>query len=303
MLESTSTPTLFVRRLLIDLDSGFARHWNGRDPFMTAFCNALSMSFPVGEQFFIDSVRSAVPLLKPASTDFQLIQSFIGQEATHRYLHGKMNAHLAKQGLLNGWQVRALARIDHHNQRNSRFPALTAALNNLAFSAALEHYTASLADYVISRLGTEKDWFLNADEPLRTLWYWHCVEELEHRTIIFDLYAKLGGGYIKRLYWFAYATWIFLSDLIWQTLSNLAQDNTLMCWSTWKSGLRFLFGKSGLIRGGLITALLRYLKFGFHPTHYGNDALAQNWLKTHSHEFQPVTIAEVGVPLPEHQSS
>ena len=44
-------------RLLIDLEAPIARHWNGGDAFRTAYFNALSMSFPVGEQFFIDSVR------------------------------------------------------------------------------------------------------------------------------------------------------------------------------------------------------------------------------------------------------
>ena len=48
---------LVVRRLLIDLETPLARHWCGGDAFRTALFNALSMSFPVGEQFFIDAVR------------------------------------------------------------------------------------------------------------------------------------------------------------------------------------------------------------------------------------------------------
>ena len=46
---------LVVRRLLIDLETPFARHWCGGDAFRSALFNALSMSFPVGEQFFIDA--------------------------------------------------------------------------------------------------------------------------------------------------------------------------------------------------------------------------------------------------------
>ena len=41
-----------VRRLLIDLQTPFTRDWNGGDAFRSAFFNALSMSFPAGEQFF-----------------------------------------------------------------------------------------------------------------------------------------------------------------------------------------------------------------------------------------------------------
>jgi len=50
---------LTVRKLLIDLDTPFDLRWNGGDAFTSALMNALSMSFPVGEQFFIDSLRRA----------------------------------------------------------------------------------------------------------------------------------------------------------------------------------------------------------------------------------------------------
>ena len=61
-----SPSSLTVRRLGVDLSQGFSRHWNGGDAFVTAFCNALSMSFPVGEQYFIDSVRGALKALPEA---------------------------------------------------------------------------------------------------------------------------------------------------------------------------------------------------------------------------------------------
>ena len=56
---------LVVRRLLIDLQPPFARDWCGGDAFSTAFFNALSMSFPYAEQFFIDAVRDTVDTLPP----------------------------------------------------------------------------------------------------------------------------------------------------------------------------------------------------------------------------------------------
>ena len=51
--------TLTVRRLRVDLDTPLAAQWAG-DAFRTAFFNALSMSFPAGEQLFIDSVRKGL---------------------------------------------------------------------------------------------------------------------------------------------------------------------------------------------------------------------------------------------------
>ena len=46
---------LVIRKLLVDLNTPFPARWNGGDAFRSAFFNALSMSFPVGEQFFMDS--------------------------------------------------------------------------------------------------------------------------------------------------------------------------------------------------------------------------------------------------------
>ena len=104
---------LTIRRLHVDLAQPFARHWCGGDAFRTAFCNALSMSFPAGEQFFIDSVRAGMAVL-PATTKARFeaeARGFIGQEATHRRIHDLFNAHLARQGLDNAWQRRGIVRF------------------------------------------------------------------------------------------------------------------------------------------------------------------------------------------------
>jgi uncharacterized protein len=91
---------LVVRRLLIDLQTPFGRNWCGGDAFSTAFFNALSMSFPFGEQFFIDAVRDAAATL-PAQVQEELradVRGFIGQEATHRRIHSLFNGHPAGPG-------------------------------------------------------------------------------------------------------------------------------------------------------------------------------------------------------------
>ena len=100
-----AAPTeLTVRRLSVDLSQGFSRHWNGGDAFLTAYANALSMSFPVGEQSFIDAVKAGAKQLPDTPENAELkhiAKGFVGQEATHRHLHALYNAHLEKQGLVN----------------------------------------------------------------------------------------------------------------------------------------------------------------------------------------------------------
>src|SRR5690349_12014098 len=98
---------LVVRRLLVDMQAPIPRHWCGGDAFRTALFNALSMSFPVGEQFFIDSVRKGFAALPPAQQDQMRteVQGFVGQEATHRRLHSLYNAQLEQQGFVNAWDA------------------------------------------------------------------------------------------------------------------------------------------------------------------------------------------------------
>lgn len=94
---------LVVHCLLIDLCPAIAARWNGGDALRKAFFNALSMSFPVGEQYFIDSLRSGLTMLPNAGRACFAddVRGFVGQEATPRRLHALFNRHRERQGLPN----------------------------------------------------------------------------------------------------------------------------------------------------------------------------------------------------------
>ena len=73
---------LEVRNIRFDLSEQLSKDWLDNDPFKTAFFNALSMTFPAGEGFFIESVK----LFRDEITDPKLkqeISDFIGQEGIH----------------------------------------------------------------------------------------------------------------------------------------------------------------------------------------------------------------------------
>ena len=267
---------LVVRRLLIDLETPFERHWCGGDAFRSAFFNALSMSFPVGEQFFIDAVRDGHKALPPAlhAQFADEVRGFIGQEATHRRIHALFNGHLEQQGLVNTWAVRA--------QENAKLFANADPRHPLAITAANEHFTALLAEWLLAHPET-----LQGAEPrLATMWQWHCAEESEHKNTAFDLYQALGGNHTWRLTWFRRITLIFLSDVVRQTVSNLRHDGTLWALSTWASAARTLFGKGGLVRESW-RPWRAYRRRDFHPNQWGTD-LSERWLTEHSNAFVPV---------------
>ena len=282
-------PHLTVRRLLVDLSQGFDRHWNGGDAFLSAFCDALSMSFPVGEQFFIDAVKAGAQALPDSPEHAELkaqAQLFIGQEATHRHLHGLYNAHLERQGFVNHWGPRAKARLERGRQ--SYFDKTSKGhLHELAITAAYEHFTAIFGDLTLENLDQPGDWFAHAQEPLRTLWRWHAAEESEHKTVAFALYQTLGGNHEWRMRWFWYVVLQFSLDALRQTVHNLWRDRTLHKPSTWWSAARFLLGRHGLLWRAA-KPLWAYTRRDFHPNQVGHDGLAQRWLAEHAQQWRAV---------------
>jgi uncharacterized protein len=270
---------LVVRRLLIGMEAPIPRHWCGGDPFRTALFNALSMSFPVGEQFFIDAVRDGLKTLPPELQQrFRAeAQGFIGQEATHRRLHALFNGHLERQGLVNGWAPRALKRQQALEGTDPR--------HALAITAANEHFTALMANWMLRN----PDLVGSEDARLTTLWLWHSSEESEHKAMAFDLYQALGGNHEWRITWFRRITTIFLKDTLRQTVDNLHRDGTLWKWNTWKSGASYLFGKRGLIRC-TYRPWREYLRRDFHPSQQ-DSTLSKRWLAEHSNSYVPVGAA------------
>jgi predicted metal-dependent hydrolase len=267
---------LVVRRLLIDLETPFPCRWFGGDAFKSALFNALSMGFPGGEQFFIDSVREGLKALpKEIAEQYKTeIQGFVGQEATHRHIHNLFNSQLEKQGMVNAWTKRTEARMKQTVGSDPR--------HCLAITTANEHFTAILAEWLLRNQN-----LLDVCEPrLKTMWLWHSTEELEHRCTAFDLYQALGGTHEWRIRWFRVVSLAFFRDTFDQTISNLKRDGMLWKWRTWQSAIVFLFGSKGIIRQNY-RAWRAYLKPDFHPSHQESN-LPQQWLENNTDKYIPV---------------
>ena len=94
MTKATSPADLAItpRDLRFGRGRAMKRWWLNDDPFATAFYNALSVTFPKGEAFFVDSVRAfrdgAAPKLAGE------IQAFIKQEVLHTREHVAFNRHV-----------------------------------------------------------------------------------------------------------------------------------------------------------------------------------------------------------------
>ena len=159
---------LVVRKLLIDLQAR-PRGTGTAAIRSTAFFNALSMSFPVGEQLFIDSMRLGLARLPrtsgPASNPRS--EAFIGQEAASPAARAVQRPPSSR-----GWRTAGstVARRGRSGWRASiRGPGWRV-------TAATEHFTAIMAEDPLTRPES-----LAGTEPrLMTMWLWHASEESEH---------------------------------------------------------------------------------------------------------------------------
>lgn len=276
----TDTSALTVRKLTVDLASGFGRHWHSNDAYRSMYYNALSMSFPVGEQSFIDSVRDTMDQLPDDPKYDRLradIAQFIGQEATHRHLHGQYNAQLARQGLKNHWENWAIWRINLAKKRG--LPKM----HMLAVTAAYEHCTAVFGDGAL-RYDT---WLAKAEPKMRLMWRWHAAEETEHKAVAFDLYRALGGGERRRVLIYLYVLLMFALESHAQTISNLWRDGTLFKPSTWWGFTTMFFGREGVV-WKCTGPMLHYCSPTFHPNQHGDPHLAEDWLTEHHADWRAV---------------
>ena len=274
------SPDLTIRKFLIDLEQGFPRHWHG-DAFKTQLYNALSMSFPAGEQAFIDSVRDCLPML-PADAKYDALRTsaknFIAQEATHRRIHERYNAVLTKQGLVNHWQ-------DWIPKRLAKFKAKGVhPLNFLATTVAYEHMTAVLVDLIFAK----PHLLATATPDMQALWRWHSSEESEHRSLAFDLYTALGGKYRNRIVCYVIAIFWFAVETSAQTANNLWHDKTLFKPSTW---WQFLVHQFHPIKGMfwlMIPPMLDFFSRDFHPWKDQSVEPARQWLSSNTERWQAV---------------
>ena len=254
-----------VRNRHFDLASKLGSDWLDNDPFKTAFFNSMSISFPIGEKSFIDSVKA----FESDITDPKLkaeMKSFYGQESVHRREHQNFNEMLCAE---RGYDLEKLE--SPYAKRVAMGKTHATPKMILASTAGAEHLTAILAANIL------QGWALgNADSQIKELWLWHATEELEHKSVAYDVYTQVSGSFKKRKTMMRLTTFYFLTDALINAMRMLRHDKQLWKWSTFKSGCKFLLGKEGMLRT-LWPEYKTYFKADFHPWDNDNRELLDNW--------------------------
>ncbi|MGK2910873.1 MAG: metal-dependent hydrolase [Sphingobium sp.] len=241
-----------------------ARWWLGGDPIGTAFYNALSVTFPRGEAFFVDSVRAFRDGTPPRLQ--KEINAFIKQEVIHSREHVAFNRRVTDAG----YDVSLLEQdvIDSLEEIKGR-PKIV----DLAATMALEHFTAILAHQLLA----DSRHLANADPESRELWRWHALEEIEHKGVAYDTWLHATRDWTRFKRWkvksllMLLVTKRFFHHRIRGILELLRQDG-LSGPRVWAQMTWFAFGRPGMVRK-IIGAWIGYFLPGFHPWNHDDRAL------------------------------
>lgn len=245
------------------------RHFVDGDIVMSHLTALLSAIFPPGEEGFIRSVRRFAdhvsdPVLK------KRVAGFIGQESVHGQEHRRLNEQLVAMG----YPLVRVFMFDHDSRRHkwivraeNRLPGYL----HLAATAAAEHYTATLAQRVL----TDEIQAIPGDPEVRQLLNWHAVEELEHKSVAFDVYRFVGGPEWIR---------IAVMGVVYVLTIPVVTGGVMVSIMTDPSGRRpitVLRQTIGVFRGpllkGVMADLRKYMRPGFHPDDIDTTELLDKW--------------------------
>jgi uncharacterized protein len=236
------------------------------DLILSHLAASLSAVFPDGEDFFVRSVRH----YRDQITDPELkrdVTGFIGQEAMHGREHRAFNDRLDQLG----YPVKRVERLTKWGLELRE--RVAPASSNLAATAALEHFTATLAELLLTSEETRR---LFGHEEVRNLFLWHALEESEHKAVAFDVYKAVGGTERMRVWTMNFLRYGFVAFMGLQVTVSLLGDRATYRRGNLRRSWRS-FRRSPLVSRALWRQLKDYNRPDFHPDDSDTTELVERW--------------------------
>lgn len=265
--------------------------WIPNQPFASHFINEINMILPAGEFWFCRLYNQALPYV----TDEKLredVQMFIRQEAMHARAHGGAIEEYLKQRGVNtdrntkimDWLFGEALADQPLGLTVPKFLEKDWLVFRLGVIAAVEHMTCVLGTYALEN----KTWDeMNADPVLLDLIRWHGAEEVEHRSVAFDLYKHLGGSYISRYYLACIATPTVFGLWVDGAAHLMRQDSRFSAykpqvWKLWIWREWYKVSKNGSLPSPIWLAWqqLPFFTPWYNPAHEGSTEQALAYLES-----------------------
>jgi predicted metal-dependent hydrolase len=260
-LDLTITP----RNMVFGRDEAPGRWWYGGNPAATAFYNVLSLTFPKGEAFFIESVKHyRDKTTEPLTSQ---VAAFIKQEA----IHSREHSHFNKQVREAGYDLTLIE--ERFNANLAETKAINMPIVNLTATLAFEHFTGILAH---AWLANDR-YFKGSPQDVSRLWRWHSIEEIEHKSVAYDTFNAVMKDvpahkrYLLRSNIMLRVTRLFLINRL-RDMKELFKQDGIDTPKTWLRVANYLLVYPGLFRQ-IFPSWLAYFRPGFHPWDHDDRAL------------------------------
>lgn len=252
-----------TRSFRAPLRTDIPRHWLPDNPALSAIIDIYSVVVPANEAFYMRTLAQCLrriddPALVAAG------RAFIHQEAEHGVAHKRfwrvLDAH--------GYRYRRLERIV--DLLAFRLTERIAPLSlRMSMVSCIEHINAFMAHEFLHQ-GILAD----AHPEVRAMQEWHFAEEIEHKSVSFDVLRAIAPGYGMRLAGWLPTVALFYGLMTLGMLFFLAQDGALWRASTWRGLWRHLGPGHGMA-GRTVGHLFAYLRPSFHPSQLDDRHLAE----------------------------
>lgn len=267
-MNAVSTPQ--VRVLHLELPDTLDTAWNPGFPEFAAAANAVSLLMPHVEPYVARTVRGAVAGLdEPLAAE---ATAFAAQELQHQAQHRRLNERVLAgapgMARVDRWAARTYGWLER--SRSERW--------SLAFAAGFETSAFALARWSESHL---RELFDGADPAVTTLFLWHLAEEVEHKSVAFDVHQRVDGSRMRYLL----AGIVSLLLLTWFTLAGTVVQlaATGRVWSpvAWFRLVRWGLSLAFEVLPDLFVSAMP----GHHPSQFSDPVLLVTWLAS----FDPST--------------
>jgi uncharacterized protein len=168
-------------------------------------------------------------------------------------------------------------------------------MSSLAVTCSLEHFTAILAELLITT--PEGRHILDTMAPShRTLWAWHAIEETEHKAVAYDVFCAIGGTYLLRIYSHIITTVLFIAMCLYLNLKFMWESGHILDFKGVGQLFYFLFVYPAFLTK-LIPLWASYFRPSYHPwTSYSSEhnnmviGAMEGWVREMNIETTQTTI-------------
>lgn len=269
MTSETNDSPARIRARRFEVDYGASppsRHWAG-EPFLTHWLNAYTITIPDGENFIVQTIRKFIDQLQSPQVSRDAL-GLIGQEISHARGHNQFLEALRAQGFRLDTYLGFTRFISFKILQPTSTP-----LQQLAFVVGIERVNELFAEITLS-----SGKLAAVEPPVRALYEWHFAEEIEHKSVAFDVYQAVSGNRFWLGYGVIFCYLVNMAYLFLGCATFLRQDRQLFKWRTWKAAFRYFFVEEKFLPR-MTRGCFQAIRRGFHPSHSDNRQLAEHVLR------------------------